>query len=103
MSRAVYVLPRAEVRTSAGLRSRNLRLSSVIEGLSGSVNEGSDGVVAAGGLAQGEASGVGSARVQEAVADPSGAELGKARVGSPRALALVHLKQAYLNACRRRR
>ena len=40
---------------------RNLRLSSVIAGLSGSVDEGSNRVVATGDVAQGAASGVGSA------------------------------------------
>ena len=68
MSRAVYALPRAEVRTSAGLRSVPKTWVSVVRSQDGaaSVNEGGDRVVAAGGLAQGEAGGVSSARVQGA-------------------------------------
>ena len=114
--------------------------SSISAGLSDSVNGGSDRVVATGGLAQGTASGVGSARVQQArlagntrygfagahpaqpradwvntlftllgavvrveppqpsVVNLSGAELEKPRVGRPRALAVVHLEQALLDA-----
>ena len=62
MSRAVCALPRAEVRKSAGLRdkTKNLNLCSVIAGLSSGVHEGGDRVVAAGSIAQGAASGVGS-------------------------------------------
>ena len=72
MSRAAYALPRGGgedvngPEVSARDEARNLGLSSVVTGLS-SVDDGGDRVVTAGGLAQGAAGGVSSARVQELV------------------------------------
>ena len=61
------------MKTSAGLRSvgardeaKNLGLSSVIKRLTGSVNEGSERIVAVGSLDHDAASGVSSAQIQQA-------------------------------------